>query len=61
MAAEMEDAVRFLERVSTQYYAITSLLSNSQLLALDMNPKEPFQNDDVRSTLCSIILMLYCN
>ncbi len=48
MAAEMEDAVTFLQRVSDQYSDVTSLLSTPQLLALDMNPKEPFQNDNVR-------------
>lgn len=52
MAGKMEDAVTFLEGISAEYPDITSLLDSPQLLALDMDPGEPFKTSDVRN-LCS--------
>ncbi len=51
MDAEM-DAVTFLEGISVDYPDITSLLDTPQLLALDMDPREPFKSTDVRIWLC---------
>ena len=38
----MEDAVTFLETAKKLYSDVTLLLNKSQLLALDMDPKQPF-------------------
>ena len=47
METEVEDAVTFLENVSSQYPNVPALLSKTQLLALDMDPKEPFDDTNV--------------
>ena len=39
---EMQDAVSFLEDARRVYPDVTHLLNNVQLLALDMDPREPF-------------------
>ncbi len=52
MAGEMEDAVTFLDRISVDYPDVLSLLDSSQLLALDMDPRKPFETHNVRNLPC---------
>ena len=61
----MEDAVTFLENVSSQYPNVSALLSKTQLLALDMDPKEPFDdtnvsNDTVEFAFTSGFILCIC-
>ena len=47
MSEELEDAVTFLEEARGIFPDVTSLLNTNQVLALDMDPKDPFQEDTV--------------
>lgn len=51
----MEDAVTFLETAKKLYSDVTLLLNKSQLLALDMDPKQPF-TDQVWTSVWLFIL-----
>ena len=46
-SGELEDAVTFLENTRKLYPNVTSLLTTSQLMALDMSPKEPFDDKTI--------------
>lgn len=48
MAAEMEDATTFLEGLSALCSDISSMLTKTQLLALDVDPRVPYEDSNVR-------------
>ena len=51
---ELEDAVTFLENTRKTYPNVTSLLNTNQLLALDMDPKEPFSYGTVNEDFLNL-------
>ncbi len=52
---ELEDAVTFLENAKKRFPNITALLTTNQLVALDMDPGEPFNDRTVNEDFIKLV------